>query len=174
MAYDWTIWVPPGARQRIPGSTSQPPATTTSPAEQLSNKVFLVHGHDDTSKNELALFLYWNGLQPIILHEQAEQSQTLIKKFERYAADVKYAFVLLTPDDIGFKNGKRLKPRARQNVILELGYFWGKLGRDCCLAKEEVEVPSDMYGIVPIEYRKNIAEINNRITQELRAGNYRI
>ncbi|MGB8035837.1 MAG: nucleotide-binding protein, partial [Nitrososphaeraceae archaeon] len=93
-------------------------------------KVFIVHGHDDGSKNELASFLYRLGLTPIILHEQANEGRTVVEKFESYASDVGYAFILLTPDDVGGKDKAELKPRARQNVILELGYFMGKLGRD--------------------------------------------
>lgn len=115
-----------------------------------SNKVFIVHGHDDSSKNELASFLYKVGLTPIVLHEQPNQGKTVVEKFEQYASDVGYAFVLLTPDDVGGKSKEELKSRARQNVVLELGYFMGKLGRErvCGLYKGSVEIPSDVLGVL--------------------------
>src|SRR5215208_2971648 len=66
---------------------------------QKLKKVFIVHGHDDSSKNELSSFLYRLGLKPVILHEQPNAGKTVIEKFEQYSSDVGYAFVLLTPDD---------------------------------------------------------------------------
>ncbi len=115
-------------------------------------RVFIVHGHDDGLKNEVALFLNRLSLSPIILHEQTGRGRTIIEKFEAYAS-VPYAVVLLTPDDVGGKDAHDLKPRARQNVVLELGYFYGKLRREfvCCLSKG-VEIPSDSMGIEYIPY----------------------
>ena len=85
----------------------------------------------------MASFLWRIGLQPIILHEQPNAGGAIIEKFERFAADIRYAFVLLTPDVLGFDsaNTKIVQPRARQNVSLEMGYFMGKLNREriCCL-----------------------------------------
>jgi predicted nucleotide-binding protein len=90
-------------------------------------------------------------LEPIILQEQPNAGRTIIEKVERYA-EVAFAVVLLTPDDIGGKNSEpqELKPRARQNVILELGYFLGRLGRShvAALLKGEVEKPSDYDGVL--------------------------
>jgi len=100
-------------------------------ADTKRHKVFIVHGHDDASKNELANFLWRIGLRPIILHEQPAAGRAIIEQFEKYAADVGYAFVLLTPDDFGGDNANKVvQPRARQNVILEMGYFMGKLKRE--------------------------------------------
>lgn len=115
-------------------------------------KVFVVHGHDEGLKNEVALFLNRLSLTPIILHEQTARGRTNIEKFEAYAS-VPYAVVLLTPDDLGGKDVHDLKPRARQNVVLELGYFYGKLRREfvCCLNKG-VEIPSDSMGIEYVSY----------------------
>ncbi len=90
---------------------------------QKLKKVFIVHGDDDSSKNELSSFLFRLGLKPMILHEQPNAGKTVIEKFEQYSSDVGYAFVLLIPDDIGGKDKENLSPRAKQNVILELGYF---------------------------------------------------
>ena len=93
-----------------------------------SEKVFLVHGHDNELKETVARFLEKIGLIPIILHEQASKGQTIIEKFEEHS-NVSYAIVLMTPDDVGnLKSNKgKLNQRARQNVIFELGYFLDNL-----------------------------------------------
>ena len=82
---------------------------------------------------------------------QANKGRTLIEKFEAHA-DVAFVIVLLAGDDRGGKRddpSEDQRPRARQNVILELGYFFGKLGRDrvCAVYAEDVELPSDVIGI---------------------------
>jgi len=119
-----------------------------------SNKVFVVHGHDNEAKEMTARFLEKIGLKPIILHEQPSSGRTIIEKFEMYSDDVAFAIILLTPDDVGGTKGdsSNQSPRARQNVILELGYFMGRLGRTrvCALHKEGVELPSDYQGVVYI------------------------
>jgi predicted nucleotide-binding protein len=118
-----------------------------------SKKVFIVHGHDNELKETLARYLEKIGLEPIILHEQVNGGLTIIEKFEKHS-DVQFAIVLMTPDDIGNSkaNSDNLNARARQNVILELGYFLGKLGREkvCALIKGNVERPSDYDGVVYI------------------------
>lgn len=135
----------------------------TSPKASLSKvknskKVFIVHGHDNELKETVARFLEKIGLEPIILHEQVNGGLTVIEKFEANS-DVQFAVVLMTPDDIGNKkdNSDNLNARARQNVILELGYFMGKLGRDrvCALIKGNVERPSDYDGVVYIAVDKS-------------------
>jgi len=122
--------------------------------EDESNKrsVFLVHGHDDSILHEVARFLGFLDLEVIILREQANEGRTIIEKFEDYS-NVGFSIVLLTAEDKG--GGKDipnedLKPRARQNVILELGYFLGKLGRKrvCSLFQEGVDIPSDYSGVL--------------------------
>ena len=116
-----------------------------------SDRVFVIHGRDEAPRETVARFLEKLGLEPVILHEQANRGRTIIEKFEDHA-DVAFAVVLLTPDDRGeLRDGKPdLKPRARQNVILELGFFLGKLGRSrvCPLVKGDVETPSDYDGVV--------------------------
>lgn len=94
-----------------------------------SDRVFVVHGHDEGARESVARFLEKLGLEPIILHEQANRGRTVIEKIEGHR-DVGFAVVLLTPDDQGCVEGGQLEPRARQNVLLELGYFLGYLGRD--------------------------------------------
>lgn len=114
-----------------------------------NRKVFLVHGHDESMKQTVARFLEGIEFSVVILHEQANGGKTIIEKFEKNS-DVGFAVVLLTPDDVGGVKGGEMAPRARQNVILELGYFLGKLGRDrvCALLADQVEIPSDYAGVV--------------------------
>lgn len=119
--------------------------------KERTNKVFVVHGHDDAARESVARFLERLGLEAVILHEQATGGRTIIEKLEYYA-DVDFATVLLTPDDIGgvkTTEGEKLQPRARQNVILELGFFVGKLGRDkvCALHEGPLELPTDYLGV---------------------------
>lgn len=118
-----------------------------------SNRVFIVHGQNEGAKYAVTNVLHQVGLEPIILHEMPNQGKTIIEKLEDHS-NVAFAVVLLTPDDIGYPKDKptELRPRARQNVILELGFFMAKLtrGRVCALHGEGVELPSDFQGIVYI------------------------
>ncbi len=125
--------------------------------EATGRKVFLVHGRDTGPRESCARFLSQIGLEAVILHEQPDQGQTVIEKFEKHA-NVRFAVVLLTADDRGGERNIQFdgqKPRARQNVIFELGFFLGKLGRSrvCALYEEGVELPSDYHGViyVPID-----------------------
>lgn len=115
-----------------------------------SKNIFIVHGHDGEARESVARFLTNIGFVPIILHEQANRGRTIIEKVEANS-DVSFAIVLLTPDDEGrVKDGGQFEPRARQNVLLELGYFIGRLGREhiCALKRGTVEIPSDFAGVV--------------------------
>ncbi|MFH1368052.1 MAG: nucleotide-binding protein [Elusimicrobiota bacterium] len=120
------------------------------------NDIFLVHGHNNEIKETVARFLEKLKLHIIILHEQPNLGRTIIEKFEDYSK-VGYAVILLTGDDVGSKkdNADKLKARARQNVVLEQGYFLGALGRSrvCALYEEGVEIPSDLSGVlyVPLD-----------------------
>ncbi|UJH77458.1 nucleotide-binding protein (plasmid) [Burkholderia cenocepacia] len=120
-------------------------------------RVFIVHGHDREAKYEVQALLERLGLEGVILDEQAGRGGTIIEKFEREAGSAAFAVVLLTPDDKGGVAAaamEELKPRARQNVILELGYFAAKLGRGhvCALRRGSVEIPSDFNGVQYIDY----------------------
>lgn len=197
----------------------------------LSKNVFIVHGRDHKPMKELKTMLYEFGLNPIVLHEQPSGSRTIVEKLEKYS-DVGYAFVILTPDDLGgslyleettiqtlreqilisiikisdhikvkgtiTEEGFRKlmlryqltidrminalvtkflgKHRARQNVVLEFGYFIGLLSRDrvCCLYKGDVELPSDMHGIVYIPFKGSIDEVQVKIIKELTEAGYEI
>ncbi len=124
-----------------------PPVTAAKP----SNEIFIVYGHDGQIKAEVARTLEKLSLTPIILHEQANSGKTIIEKFEYNADRAGFAIIILTADDMGYAKNKddNAKPRARQNVILELGYFTGKLGRDrvFMLYDKAVELPSDYHGV---------------------------
>lgn len=115
------------------------------------NRVFIVHGHDAGFKETVARFVSKLRLEPVILHEQANVGRTIIEKLEQHLA-VDFAIVLLTADDIGalVVNASDLRPRARQNVVLELGLFLGALGRSrvCALHGDGVELPLDFDGVV--------------------------
>jgi predicted nucleotide-binding protein len=141
-------------------------------ATTLGSKVFLVHGHDGETKLQVAGFLELiTGNRPIILHEQADSSQTVIEKFEAHASETGFAVVLLTADDVGnAKGAKNLNPRARQNVVLELGFFFGALGRRRVVAlyEEGVELPSDIAGVL---YKPLTGNWHTELARELRAAN---
>ncbi|NPV22689.1 nucleotide-binding protein [Bradyrhizobium sp. 81013] len=139
-----------------------------------SPEIFIVHGHAGEPREAIARFLERLGLRPIILHEQANQGKTIIEKFETYA-NVGFAIVLLTPDDVGGTTGGAQRARARQNVILELGYFIGRLKRErvCALKVGDVELPSDILGIVWTPYDAGGAW-KLSLGQELQAAGYDI
>lgn len=140
-------------------SKEQSPAQPSKTRGGGSKKVFIVHGHDGEAKQALARFLEKIGLEAIVLSEQPDQGQTIIEKFEKLAGEVGFAVVLLTPDDVvsSSSSGKDALARARQNVMFELGYFSATLGRGrtCLLRKGDVEIPSDLYGVVYSELDSN-------------------
>ena len=141
-----------------------------------TNKVFVIHGHDEAARETVARFLEKLGVEPVILHEQPNRGRTIIEKFEDYA-DVGFAVVLLTPDDVGAPREEqtKLNPRARQNVILELGFFIGKLGRArvCPIVKGEVEKPSDYNGVVYTNFDDD-GGWRTKLIQELKVAGFDI
>ncbi len=127
-------------------------SATESVDQKFNDSVFVVHGHDMAIVDQTARVIAKLGLKEIILHEQPNQGSTIIEKFEAHS-NVGFAVVLLTGDDVGKPKSspdESLKERARQNVIFELGYFIGKLGRRrvCALYQKGVEIPSDYSGVV--------------------------
>lgn len=139
-----------------------------------NNKIFIVHGHDGEARETVARYLEKIGFDPIILHEQASRGRTVIEKVEANS-DVGFAVVLLTPDDEGCKKGETPQPRARQNVLLELGYFIGKLGRDrvCAIRRGQVDIPSDFAGVVWTEM-DDAQGWKQQLARELSAAGYNI
>ena len=151
--------------------------------QMSDDKVFVVHGHDIELKNDVELFLKSINLDPIVLHRQLDEGLTVIEKFEKHS-DVKYAIILLTPDDIGYPRAennkkeeeKRFELRARQNVIFEFGFFIGKLGRKnvCCIYKEGVTLPSDLSGLIYKQVNRSIEEIGLFLMKELKNARLRV
>ncbi len=136
-----------------------------------SKEVFIVHGHNEAVKLQLRNLLSALGLQPIILSEQTHRGRTIIEELEYYAATCSFAFVLMTPDDIAGDDGKmKTGQRARQNVILELGWFMGRLGREnvILMSQGEIELPSDVHGILYLPFKTDIHEISIEISKQLR------
>jgi predicted nucleotide-binding protein len=141
-------------------------------APGASDQVFLVHGHDEATRESVARFIAKLGLDPVILHEQASQGRTIVEKLEHHG-NVGYAIVLLTPDDVGGENEKDLRPRARQNVVLELGYFVGRLGRQrvCAIHRGKLELPSDYMGVIYVPFDSN-GGWRLLLARELRAAGF--
>lgn len=140
-------------------------------SEPERNRIFIVHGRDRTALLETENIVRRIGLEPIVLQRMANNGLTIVEKFEKYS-NVRYAIVLLTPDDIGALNSEYpdYKFRARQNVIFELGFFYGKLGRNnvCCINKANIEIPSDIDGIVYLPFRESVEEIELQLMKELK------
>jgi predicted nucleotide-binding protein len=139
------------------------------------DKIFIVHGHDGDTKLQVAEFVERvTGERPVILHEQADSGRTIIEKFEEHASDAGFAIILLTADDLGkAKDATQLNPRARQNVVLEFGYFMAKLGRGRVVALHEagVELPSDVTGVL---YKSLAGNWHTELARELKAADIEI
>lgn len=153
------------------------------PSQPRTKKVFVVHGRDEVAKTSLEVFLHEIGLEPVVLHRQADEGMTIIEKFEKHS-EVGYAFILLTPDEIAYLSTEEEKPdtdrqkefRTRPNVIFEFGYFVGKLGRSrvCCLYTGNVSLPSDVSGMIYKRYEKSIEEVAYGVIKDLKASGYAI
>ncbi len=148
-----------------------------------SRRIFVVHGRSDLAdslRTQVVAFLVKLGFDPVVLREQAEGGRALPHKLEEEMADVGYAFVLLTPDDIGShcKEADSMRPRARQNVIYEHGLFVGKMGlpRICAIQMGDVELPSDLSGIIPkvLSEGEALDRIYLDLVKELRLAGYEV
>jgi len=142
----------------VPDIPSPAPADTAPAEREPGRKVFVVHGHDEEMKQAVARTLETLELTPVILHEKPDGGRTVIEKFTDYS-DVDFAVILLSPDDVGHaanEPAETQKSRARQNVVLELGFFLGKLGRSKVLPlyrkHDDFDMPSDYHGVLFTEY----------------------
>ena len=138
-------------------------------------RVFIVHGHDEAPRETVARFVDGIGFEPVILHEQADRGMTILEKLIANG-NVGYAIVLLTPDDMGRRRSEtKDKARARQNVILELGYFLGRLGRERVIAllKGEIEIPSDYMGVLYTPFDEAGAW-RQKLAREMKTAGYDI
>lgn len=139
---------------------------------RIKNKVFIVHGHDEVLKNDVANFLKKLDLTPIILHEQANKGKTIIEKLEYYT-DVDYAIILYTPCDLGGRTENNLNFRARQNVVFEHGFLMSKLGREniSVIKKDNIELPNDITGTVYVNGRY---DWQSELIKELKSSSFNI
>lgn len=162
-------------KSQVATSTPVSPLTIAKPTLSRT-EVFIVHGHDEAAKTKTARFIEKLGLTPIILHEQASGSKTVIEKIEAYS-NVGFGIVLYTPCDIGAKKEENpnLKNRARQNVIFEHGFLIGKIGRQnvCALVKDDIETPNDISGVVYVKMDDDDAW-HLKVARELRNSGYEI
>ncbi|MEZ5796815.1 MAG: nucleotide-binding protein [Paracoccaceae bacterium] len=152
------------------------PTQTSPKALKNSDRVFIVHGHDEKHLLEVKEILKSQGLTPVVLKDEPNGGATIIEKFEKNS-DVGFAIVLFTADDVGAAKSASdlLKPRSRQNVVLELGYFIGKLtrARICALNDHGVELPSDFHGIVYTELDRGGAW-RYKLLDELKHAGYTV
>lgn len=164
-------------------SDSVTPSGNSTEKQPRTKKVFVVHGRDEIAKTSLEVFLHEIGLEPVVLHRQADEGMTIIEKFEKHS-DVGYVFILLTPDEVAYLASEDGKPdserkkefRARPNVIFEFGYFIGKFGRSrvCCLYTGNVSLPSDVNGMIYKKFDKSIEEVAYSVIKDLKASGYAI
>ncbi len=153
--------------------------SSPSRAEQvIEQSIFVVHGHDEEMKQSIARVLEKLGLKPLILHEQPNGGRTVIEKFMDYGEIVSFAVILLSPDDIAYQVGEDptvARYRARQNVILELGFFLGKVGRDRVVViyreADKFEMPSDFAGVLFVPF-DNRGTWKFEMVRELKAVGY--
>jgi hypothetical protein len=153
---------------------SAPLSFSTLGPDPLGDQIFIAHGRDHGTRDTIRLYVQQiTGVRPTVLDGEVNGGQTLIEKFERHAKASSIAIVLLTPDDQGALVGDAvLEPRARQNVIFELGYFIGRLGRQKVIAVNAgVETPSDIAGVLYVPYEGNWKEL---LRGELRATGVQI
>jgi len=134
--------------------------------------VFIIHGHDEKNLETLASVLREFGLNPIVLMWEPNKGKTIIEKFESLAKKCDCAIALMTPDDLMAEDlhGEEVF-RARQNLLLELGWFMAERGRrkTIILHRRKVEIPSDLLGVLYISFEETVAEIKHKLKRELKA-----
>ena len=139
-----------------------------------SKDVFIIHGHNESARTQLKLLLQSLGLNPIVLGDQSDGGLTIIEKFEYYANSCSFAFAIMTPDDaISAANGADLW-QARPNVLLEIGWFMARLGRDrvILLCQGKLEIPSDLQGILYLPFRDSVTEASPQLSHRLRDAGF--
>lgn len=150
-------------------------ASSTSTETENNRSVFVVYGHDEKAKTELEAMLRRWEINPIFLDQLPSEGQTIIEKLEKYRAQVSFAVVLATPDDVGYKTEHEDEKafRARQNVVLETGMMLALLGRSkvAILLKdqEKMERPSDIQGLIYIPFKDRVEDGKLLLAKELNA-----
>jgi predicted nucleotide-binding protein len=163
------------------GKPSDPAALNVE--RKSSKKVFIVHGHDSTAREQLELIIHRLGLDPFVLQNTGGGGLTIIEALEREIGpdpgSTKFGIVLLTPDDVGYAKseaGEKPQPRARQNVVLEMGMLIAALGRPnvAILKKGHIEVPSDAQGIIYIPFAEHVKETVPKLVDRLNDAGFRL
>lgn len=161
------------------GGAAPSPATDTAPKDERT-KIFVVHGHDTRALEQLELVLRRLELNPYILQNNDGESKTLIEALEQQIyKEAAFGIVLLTPDDFGYPKNKTdedRQPRARQNVILELGMVLASLGRDriVLLKKGALELPTDVSGIIYLEFNEHVKEVAVKLATRMKGAGIQI
>jgi predicted nucleotide-binding protein len=136
-------------------------------------RVFIAYGRDFVARDAVSKYLTGLGIQPVVFSEVADYGKTVIEKFEDIASRCEFAIILLTPDDKQVHDPENNQSmRARQNVIFEMGWFFGRLGRrkTLLLRRGNIELPSDVEGVLFKQYRVSPLEVGDEIVAALRAG----
>lgn len=163
-----------GTLEKSPASKAVTSVVESS-TPQEDPQVFVVYGHDRTSREQLEHILLKVGIKTFVLGNTTGGGLTIIEALEKQVGingSAKAGIVLLTPDDMGYSvqaGSENIRPRARQNVVLEMGMLLGKLGRShtTILIKGEIEHPSDIHGIIYLSYKDHVNEIASRLYKRL-------
>ena len=133
-------------------------------------KIFVIHGHDPENVEKLENMLYRFNVEPIILSQYHDfDTSTIIERFERIGSRCKYAIALCTPDDLISKDEKNYS-QPRPNVMYEIGWFCGKLGRKrvLILVKDGTDIFSDFQGVLQVRFKGNIKDCYEMLHQAFR------
>lgn len=147
--------------------------------QSKSNKIFVAHGHDKGMQAAVARCLENWGLEAVILHERPDEGRTVIEKLEEEISDCQFAIVLLSPDDISYPatdDPSNQKHRPRQNVVFELGYSIGRLGRGkvfLLCTTTDIEILTDYQGVIYTRF-DDAGGWERRLSQELKKAGYNI
>lgn len=171
-----------GTAAPVPAPASASAQTgPASAAQPNASKVFIVHGHDSVAREQLELVVHKLGLDPFVLQNTGGSGLTIIEALENEigprSGAARFGIVLLTPDDIGYAKAtgdKEAQPRARQNVVLEMGMLISALGRKnvAILKKQHLEVPSDAQGILYIPFNDHVKEAVPKLVDRLRSAGF--
>jgi predicted nucleotide-binding protein len=151
-------------------------------APDADSTIFVVHGRDHEARDQLELILRRLGLEPFVLQVTGGGGDTLIEALERQigkTAISAFGIVLATPDDFGYlaiEKPEDAKPRARQNVIMEMGMLLASLTRKRCaiLQKGYVDLPSNMGGVITIGFNNHVREAVPKLVQRLQDAGFKL
>lgn len=170
-------------RRLSEGTTAGPSAAATASAKPAATakKVFVVHGHDATAREQLEFILHKLQLDPFVLANTGGGGLTIIEALEKEIGtkpgSARFGIVLMTPDDVGYAKAvgpEKAEPRPRQNVVLETGMLIAALGRPnvVILKKGHLEIPSDAGGIIYIGFNDHVREAVPKLVDRLRAAGF--